>query len=330
MELSTHHESIMQVDRALGCVHLRHDLEVQERQVFRALKRWLDTAPPELDLAPPMEDAFDENPHRWLQVYKIDVQTPPSAELVQLRRLSKASSARSVADVYRRYADEGLGYEEIQEREARGFGRALLQVGMRSIACRLGLWRPSSDLEFAGEVLPTTFDAIVHILLTQLDLSFEDAVGKTAEFLSSDHVAMTPFANLNARLHAALAMSARGPTARKVRESDEFDIRHLATFAPYVDILVADRFFASLCSQQHLGQALGTQVRSLGEKEISRFVKDLSGLSETCPHRPLARRVQSAIREGGYHKDMAERMKAFLASRGISVPQSDAHGRGGT
>jgi len=321
MELSKHFDSIVDADRKIGCVKLKHELEVRQSQVFRALDRYLDSSPPAFEFAPPIKDAFREDPHRWLPVFQIDVHTPAPAELIKSRRSSKASCLESIEDVYRRYAEEKLDFEEIQKRESRGFGRAIFQIGMRSIACRLGLWRPSNDLELAGWIMPGTFDAIVYHLRRKLDLGLEDAISKAAEFLAGDHVAMTPLADLGAKLNAGLAMACRGPTARSPRASDQGDIDHLATFVPYVDVIIADRFFATLCNQQpiHLGKPYGTKIRSLGDKEVPEFIEWLHGLSSACPHRQLSLRIKAAIRDGGYHAEMKERLRLFLKSRGIEV-----------
>jgi len=78
-------------------------------------------------------------------------------------------------------------------------------------------------------------------------------------------------------------------------------IRHIATFAPYVDVMITDGFFADLCNQPHLrvGDVYDTQIRSLGQGDVPAFMTDVEALMTEAPQTALAERISKAIEEGG-------------------------------
>src|SRR5687768_9414912 len=99
------------------------------------------------------------------------------------------------------------------------------------------------------------------------------------EFLTSAHVAETPFAYVRGQLQAELAMRCRGNERRTPKPGDQHDTEHMATFMPYVDVFFADQFFASMANQNNLrlGEKFNTTIRSLPPREIPEFIAWLEG-----------------------------------------------------
>ena len=114
-------------------------------------------------------------------------------------------------------------------------------------------------------------------------------------------------------------MLCRGTNPRLPKPGDPYDIDHLATFLPYLDILLADRFFADLCNQSHLrlGDLYGCEIRSLGPTDIPDFIAHLDKIVESASQTAIASRIAYAIHKGGFHQEFAERAEAFLRSKGI-------------
>lgn len=317
-ELSPIAPEIMEIAEALGDCDPRHELDVRHSQLFRALGRYLAGAAPICETSPPWEDAFDTDPHRWCELFRINLahRQPPQAEL-EARRLTKASAGNHVTWVYERYATEELSFDSIRRLEVQGYGRGLLTEGISVIKSRVMAAASRTSSGPLSDLLPTTLDLIVSHIECCLRIGHAEAFQRAIQFLSSDHVSMTPIADIGARLIAALAIEARGPMARKRSDSDAGDIDHVATFLPYVDVIIVDRFVASLCnrSDRHLGDAYGTEICSLGEKEIDGFAKMIDGVRAQCKHLDLVNRVHKAIEKGGYIQERAAAMGQWLNQR---------------
>jgi hypothetical protein len=88
---------------------------------------------------------------------------------------------------------------------------------------------------------------------------------------------------------------------------------------PYMDVFIADKFFADLCNQKHLrlGELYSCEIRSLGPTDIPDFIARLDKIVESAPQTALASRIAYTIHAGGFHQEFAERAEAFLRSKGI-------------
>jgi hypothetical protein len=144
-------------------------------------------------------------------------------------------------------------------------------------------------------------------------LDYPQSLRRAAEFLESDHVSLTPIADLQSRLHAALALRSRGPKPRRRLPSDIFDIDHVATFMPYMDIFITDGFLASLSNQSNmrLGAPYKTMIRSLGAREVDEFIAMIETLSLSAPQAELARRIAAVIHESAYPQEEDDNMRKY-------------------
>ena len=318
-ELSLYSKEIVRLSRGFGDPGLRHELQIERAQIFRALRRYLSNVSPILETTPPLKDAFVEPVHRWLPIYNISVNLPTPDWLVETHRMTKVSMRDQLERVYREYEAQGAQFEEIRRRELRGFGEATITIGIRSLRRRIGLESTPPGEEEIALFIPNTFDLLTYSLQKELKISFKESIERVSEFLLSEHLALIPVADIKAKLHAGLAMLCRGTNPRLPKPGDPYDIDHLATFLPYLDILLADRFFADLCNQSHLrlGDLYGCEIRSLGPTDIPDFIAHLDKIVESASQTAIASRIAYAIHKGGFHQEFAERAEAFLRSKGI-------------
>ncbi|MDI7261085.1 MAG: hypothetical protein QME90_14350 [Thermodesulfobacteriota bacterium] len=318
-ELSIYSKEIIRLSQEFGNPGLKHELSIERAQIFRALRRFLSNLPPTLEIAPPIEDAFVKPINRWLPVYSISANLLTPNWMVEAHRSTKASMPDQIEKIYKRYEAEGLKFEDIRRKEADGFADATITIGIRSLRRWLGLESTPPGEEEIALFIPNTFDLLTHSLQRQLKISFREAISRAGEFLLSDHVRLIPVADIKAKLHAGLAMLCRGPNPRLPKPGDAADIDHIATFMPYMDIFIADKFFADLCNQKHLrlGELYGCEIRSLGPAEIPDFIFHLDKIVESAPQTTVAGRIAYAIHAGEFHQEFAQHAEAFLRSKGI-------------
>lgn len=290
-ELSIYATEIARMSRELGDAGATHDLHVRDAQVYRAFYRYLRDEPPLAQSRPPRLDAFDEKVDKWPSMLAFRSHMPSHPEWIEARRNAKAKARADVEAAYRRYEQNNLRFSEIVGHELAGFASLLRQDPI--------------------------FYRLMYIAQQRLGLSHEEASKLVSTFLGSDYVATLPMAVINARLHAALAMLCRGSSARLPKESDLADIDHLATYAPYVNIFVADRFFADLANQRHvrIGSEFDVTIRSLGMSEVDEFIEVLSQLEAACPTAAISRQVYDAIAAGGFVEDLAAMAARYMAGR---------------
>ncbi len=322
-ELSPNSDQIEKIIRLSG---LFGDLEfipqslIIEKQLLRALKRFLAGEPPIQDIPESRQEAFSKDPNHWLPAFSLNVSIGTPLEWVKARQRTKTESRDGLERVCRVYSEQGRRFEEIREIEARGFGKEAINIGIRALKIRLGLETPDLFSDSFSLLDRTPFVNIFFYLLRELNLSYDKTFSKTVEFFLSDHVKLIPFVNIQASLVAGIAMICRGPKPRPIAPSDSYDINHIATYLPYVDILVVDKFFATLCTQSNirLGEKYGCQIRKLGPADITSFIEDIDTLVRTSPQASLAARIAEAIHEGGFHQEFDEKIKEHFEIYGYT------------
>lgn len=266
---------------------------------------------------PPLEDAFVKPINRWLPMFNITGNLTTPAWMVETRRVSKVSMRSQLEKIYQEYEIQGAQFEDMRQREARGYGDGIRVAGIRSLRRRSGLEPTPPGEEEIALFLPNTFDLLIYDLQRKLKISITEAIDRASDFLLSEHLALTPMVDITAKLHAGLAMLCRGANPRLPKSGDPCDIGHIATFIPYVDILITDKFFADLCNQKHLrlGDLYGCEIRSLGPAYIPDFIAHLDKIVESAPQTALASKIVYAIHGEGFYQEFAERAEAFLRAR---------------
>ena len=288
---------IIDMSRHLSDPGLHHQLEVKEAQLFRALRGWLEDAPAQLELAPPSRDAFQDDIHAWHGTFNIFMNARMPEEWVHDVKSARQAILAEVEKLYRAYETDDFNFEQIVAVEERGYAEAVRITGLNGSSNTLP--KISMQIERA------------------LRCGVGEACQKAIDFLASGHARAIPFAYISGRLSAALAMRCRGKAPRRPKPGDQYDMDHMATFVPYVDVFIADNEMASLANENHLrlGEPFETKIQSLGTNDVPHFIDWLESLADGNEVAALSERIGQSIWQGGFNQD-------FLRSMQATTPQA--------
>lgn len=205
---------------------------------------------------------------------------PAEPDEIDRRREQKVQSRQMLERYYLKYATQNVSFEQIAARETEGF-------------CALA----------GSEVWLTR--RMEYALEQQDGLSRTASSEAVRHFFASDHAKLLPAAVINGRLHAALALAFRSEMPRSPEESDVYDIEHLSTYLPYVDLLATDQFMASVANQGNvrLAKDYGATVQGLGERQVDTFIQLLAERTARDPVAELSGAIYDAISAGGFLQD---------------------------
>jgi len=311
-EFAAMSDTIIDMSRQLSDPGLHHELQVKEIQLFRALDRWLAGEPAAMELTPPWQDAFESNPHVWHSTFNVQCNIRTPEDFVASARAAKTATLPQIEEAYHAYERDGFTFKQIVEVEERGFPEAVRINGRNMYAARLAYVKSETDNVHMW--WSSTFDKLVRAIQHDTTCTLDVALRRAIDFLVSPHARSTPYAYIGGRLQAQLAMLCRGNQPRLPDDGDHYDIEHMATFVPYVDIFIADKFFAGIANQKNLriGDSFGTEVRSLVPKEMPDFIAWLDGLADGSDVAQLSERISTSIWEGGFHQDFVAYMQRTM------------------
>jgi len=301
VELSADAKAIIDVVHGLGAVRFVLDPVVGERQLFRALDRYLASKGAELEARPPWQDAFDADPHGWLEPFWLRADLGSPSQWTARRRERKQALRAQFESFFRKYADDHAPFENVLAAEMRGVGEGLLMS-------------------------PDFFEPLVLRVLGRLRCTPAEARRVAEAFLMSEHPVRTPYGSCQATLYAGMAMACSGPNARLPKAGDYFDVNHIATYVPYVDVMIVDGFFEEMCrkARTQIGATWGTTVRSLRPAEIPEFIDWVEGLVRDSPTAQLAERVHAVLtRDTG---EWVDKLKQWMPDSAGDPSDEVAHG----
>lgn len=315
-EMTTLGDTIIEMGRELGDVSLQHELWVKKCQLSRAMERFFAGEDVVLETDLHESEAMQDKPHAWGGSMYVVAHIPTPDEYVEAARRAKDRNLPEVGARYHEYAEQGMTFVQIAEVEKQLFGWELIEQGKLLIQAKQ--WYLNGVITDVNVMWPSIFEGLTGIIQHRLNCSLEDAARATIDFLASPYVAETPFAYIRGRLQAELAMRCRGNervNPRTPKPGDQYDVEHMATFMPYVDVFFADQFFAGIANQNNLrlGEKFNTTIRALPPGKIPDFIAWLEGLAAESDVASLSERLDAAIIEGGFHED-------FEASGRESVP----------
>lgn len=237
--------------------------EVEQTQVVQSFQAWLKGGGPAypLDLA----DAVDERVHDWDSYMRIEVGRYMGD--VELIRDLKRQSSEGLVNLFDGWRKLTTSFEDDLAAEHQDAARAYMNFYLE-FATRV-----------AGGDFMAMFDApivsqVVQMMLTVLPAAepIEERFLKCAAYLASEHFRQLPYQWLNAHMLATLKhlvkngfYSNREQALRKLN-GFFYDVKHVATYAPYVDAFVMDQPMADLVSRPtvDLEGRYGCKVFSLG------------------------------------------------------------------
>jgi hypothetical protein len=220
--------------------------DVERIQLEKAFDAWL--VGKRAEYVRDDRDAFRDNVHVWEGYYRIDVgRYTGDRDLIRSLKEQTIQGLVTLFDGWRQsrrtfeqdllseYDEAGRGYlqsfAEFCQRVTQGDFNALWDAPIKSLVA----WHLLQHI-------PETTPAARHL-------------GIVAEFLSSDHFRQTPYQDLSARIFASLKAMVKEGAYRNPKKAIErlsgfpYDVKHIATYAPYCDAFVADRPMAELVAR---------------------------------------------------------------------------------
>jgi len=281
---SSHWSSIIEFGRLLSQgTTMRSDLEVEARQLWRSLRRYLGGQPPEPawdELDP--RDAFPRNPHAWTDYTSLWVESAPDPKDVARRRKGKEEAHRVMQQVSRDWVSRPrVSFDEVFREELDCIGPTLwLQA--------TAYFKKHASLVNEQERIEHYWQAGHSVLLTErltaaIRQQFPDrnALVTVANFYHSEHFKQTPYVILQARLFAGMASHVKG--GRAPRASDSYDVLTISRYAPYCDAMFVDDFMRSLAGTTPVSLEELCGVGFFSAKTLDAFIGYLDGLETSMP-----------------------------------------------
>jgi hypothetical protein len=279
--------------------------EIEEDQLLDAMRSFLSqTGVPNGWQMPRLWEQFcKKNPHVWLNGIAVRAEFPANPATVKWLEDRKARLHSALEGVAGDWQTENKRrFAEDVQREARGYGRALiaeyrrLRDGLQAIGQMLaripnGLPEQYRAMTCDGVFDPTTPPGtnpgvvLVHLLAAEVHKARPceaDPVSVVEKFFDSEMAMTVPFQYITAHLWAAIAHQIR-TSNRHLLPSDSYDIDALAYYAPYCDAMFLDNSFRSLAEQKDVGIPGRYGVRLFSATTMDDFSNYLDELLHNLP-----------------------------------------------
>jgi hypothetical protein len=218
--------------------------DVERIQLEKAFDAWLARSPAEF--VSDDWDVFRDNVHVWEGYYRIDVgRYTGNRDLI---RSLKEQSIQALVATFDGWRQSKRTFEQdlLEEHAAaasnyvRSFGELLLGEG-----------------DFSAFLnAPIISMMVLHLLHHIPETTPRDrGLQIVAEFLSSNHFRKTPYHDLSARIYASLKAVVKEGAYTNAQKAVQrlsgfyYDVKHIATYAPYCDALVVDQLMAQLITR---------------------------------------------------------------------------------
>lgn len=240
--------------------------EVERTQIIKSFQAWLAGESAEYPLD--QSDAVEDDVHHWDSYMRIDVGRYMGD--IELIRDLKKQSIEGLVNLFEGWRKLQTPFEEDLVAEYQVAGKAYMDFYL------------DFALRVAGGDYMAMFDAPIISMVVQTmlhvipdEVPSDQKLRRCVEFLGSDHFKELPYQWLNAHMLATLKLLVKNGAyanldrARQKLSGVFFDVKHIATYAPYVDAFVMDQPMADLVSRPtvQLQQRYGTKVFSLNNWE---------------------------------------------------------------
>jgi hypothetical protein len=278
-----------------GTIQFRGINEIEQDQLLAAIRRWLGTSESQA-ARPAWHEALESDPHAWAADLQVFADFPVhESRVTDLRNRKQALHAdlRSVRDLWQ---DEDRKFIEDVKRETLAFGRTLIGAYRELSGGRQHLEEMMPDelkAIFRDCVGPDRFDPhtppgvqpgimLVHSLAAEVHKvrpEETDPVAVVDQFFQSKEAMEVPFQFIKSRLWAAIAQKVRNPKGpRQAKPSDPYDVKAIASFAPYCDAMLVDNEFREMASQKNVDVPGKFGVRIFSMKTRDDLMAYLVGL----------------------------------------------------
>lgn len=236
--------------------------DVEQAQILESFQAWLKGEVSSYCIDP--ADAVDDEVYAWDSYMRIDVGRYMGD--VELIRDLKRQSSEGLVNLFEGWRTLTTSFEDDLEAEHRAASKAYID-------CYLEFALRVAGGDFMAMLDAPIMSQVVQMMLTcvRTDEPFEQKLRKCSEYLLSAQFRQLPYQWLNAHMLATLKhlvkngfYSNREQALRKLN-GFFYDVKHIATYAPYVDVFVMDQPMADLVSRPTvlLEARYGTKVFSL-------------------------------------------------------------------
>lgn len=289
-----------------------HDIE--ERQLLNAIGRHLRAEPDDTPWQKPRpwQEFCKSDPHQWTSAVGIYADFPFDPAQVQRLKADNGRLHEGLAAVAADWKDETLSFNDDVQREARGYGKALIEIYRNAAGARQrieAILPPEMLAAFQDAMGSDAFDPhtpptmqpgvkLVHRLGAKVHKarpSERDPIAVVEQFFESRHATKAPFQYIASRLRATIAQLVRNPKGpRTAKKSDSYDVTALAHYAPYCDAMVVDNEFCAMASQGNIDVPGRFGVLLFSARTLSAFVAYLDDLLANMPqeHRDALKLIQ--------------------------------------
>lgn len=253
----------------------RDAFDVERTQLVKMFLSWLRGEAPVYVLDP--SDALKDELHAWDGYMRIEVGRYLGD--IELIRDLKRQSVEGLVDLFPGWRELNSSFEEDLHAEYAVAGKAYIDVFIEFVSRLAGGDHGAMlDAPMASMVV----QSLLH--LVPGDVPEEDRLRTCTRFLFSEHFKEIPYQWLSAHMFASLkAMVKNGAYSNRERALQRlsgvfYDVKHIATYAPYVDAFVMDQPMAELASRAtvRLEERYGPKVFSRSNWDD--FVKWLDDL----------------------------------------------------
>ena len=235
--------------------------EVEAVQLIRGFRAFLAGEPSEY--ARQRDDVIHGNVDVWDDYFRIEVGRY-MGDVGEIRDL-KEKAVRMLVDTFDAWQASTTSFDEDVALEVNAAGSSYMQAYMQWVM-RVG----GGDLDalWNGSIVSTFVQRMLHCLPREMPP--EGKLATCSSFFASQHFALLPSQWLSARMYATVkGMVRRGAYANRdaavSRMSGFFyDVKHIATYAPYCDAFFMDQAMAEIVRRPgvDLEQRYGTRVFS--------------------------------------------------------------------
>jgi len=256
-------EALMEFIKATSGGHeFEPAYEVERAQIIRAFEAFLAGSSAEFELKE--SDAIKGNVHEWDDYFRIDVGV--YFKDIELIRALKHQSVENLVGIFDRWRQSTNTFEQDVALEIRAAGKNYIDSYLEFVA---RIARGDSAALFNSPIMSNVVESMLHCLPKEMPP--EESSQVITRFFVSDHFAQIPYQWLSARMFAKLNDMIRHG-AFNDRESAQqrlsgfyYDVKHVATYAPYCDAFVMDKPMAALVADPRvaLGDRYSVKVFSL-------------------------------------------------------------------
>ena len=251
--------------------------EIEREQILNGFEAWLANKP--ANYSCDRRQALWHDVDQWDGYFRIDVGRYMGD--IDVIRASKQQSISDLVDAFPEWRRSSNTFEQDVAVELHASGRSYFEAYIKYVM-RIGSGDYSALID--SPIISMIVQHMLHYLPNEM--APEDQLRKCGKFFNSQHFAALPYQDIEARACATLkaqvkagAYSNRDVALEKLR-GFFYDLKHVATYAPYCQAFVMDQPMAALMAQPGIALERRYGVRVFSLNNWDEFTAWLDGLEE--------------------------------------------------